>query len=81
MGAIDAFCTAARHGSTVAIATTADLPRVPAPTGTDAGNYVVVQPTGLTADIAARSLTVTGLTPAKTYDRSVSASLSFSLAF
>ena len=45
-------------------------------TGTDAGNYVVVQPTGLTADITARSLAVTGLTPAKTYDRSVSASLS-----
>ncbi len=44
--------------------------------GTHAGNYSVIQPTGLTADITARSLSVSGLAPSKTYDRSVSASLS-----
>ena len=38
-------------------------------TGVDAANYTVVQPTGLTADITPRALTLTGLVPDdKTYD-------------
>jgi hypothetical protein len=46
-------------------------------TGADAGNYALVQPTGLTADISALSLAITGVTAAnKTYDRSVIAALS-----
>ena len=36
-------------------------------TGPDAGNYLLVQPTGLTADITARPLTVTANTQTKTY--------------
>jgi hypothetical protein len=45
--------------------------------GADAGNYSLVQPTGVTADITARSLAVTGATAAsKTYDRLVIATIS-----
>ncbi|AMB44414.1 YDG domain-containing protein [Methylobacterium sp. AMS5] len=46
-------------------------------TGTDAGNYVVIQPTGLTADIARANLTVSGVTALdKTYDGTTAATLS-----
>jgi len=46
-------------------------------TGTDAGNYSLVQPTGMTADITALSLAVTGATAAnKTYDALLTATLS-----
>ena len=45
--------------------------------GADAANYSLVQPTGVTADITARSLAVTGATAAsKTYDRLVIATIS-----
>ena len=45
--------------------------------GTEAGNYSLVQPTGLTANITAKALTVTGTTVAnKTYDGTTNASLS-----
>ena len=45
--------------------------------GTDAANYTVTQPTGLTADISAKALTVTGMTANnKTYDGSTVATLS-----
>ncbi|MDD5332742.1 MAG: YDG domain-containing protein [Rhodoferax sp.] len=44
--------------------------------GTDAGNYNIVQQTGLTADIARANLAVTGLTAAnKTYDATTTATL------
>jgi hypothetical protein len=46
-------------------------------TGADAANYSLVQPTGLTADITALSLAVTGAIAAdKTYDRSRVATIS-----
>ena len=45
--------------------------------GADAANYSLVQPTGLTADITALSLAVTGATAAnKTYDRLLGATIS-----
>ena len=45
--------------------------------GTDAANYTVTQPTGLTADISAKALTVTGMTANnKTYDGGTVATLS-----
>ncbi|WP_322963859.1 YDG domain-containing protein [Sphingomonas fuzhouensis] len=45
--------------------------------GTDAGNYTLVQPTGLTADITRASLAVTGVTAAdKVYDATTAANLS-----
>ena len=45
--------------------------------GGDAGNYVLVQPASLTADITPKSLTVTGTTAsAKTYDGTTAAQLS-----
>jgi len=45
--------------------------------GTDAGNYELTQPTSLSADIAAKSVTVTGTTVAnKTYDGTTTATLS-----
>ena len=45
--------------------------------GTDAGNYTLVQPTGLTANITQASLLVTGVTVAnKLYDAGTSATLS-----
>ncbi|WP_299125577.1 Calx-beta domain-containing protein, partial [uncultured Tenacibaculum sp.] len=37
-------------------------------TGTDAGNYTVTQPSGLTADITAKALTVSVTADSKTYD-------------
>ncbi|WED66275.1 YDG domain-containing protein [Synoicihabitans lomoniglobus] len=44
--------------------------------GADAGNYTVAQPTGLTADITAAPLTITGVTAAgKTYDATTAATL------
>jgi len=46
-------------------------------TGGDAANYSLVQPTGVTADITARSLAVTGASAAsKIYDRLVIATIS-----
>ncbi|MFE8585965.1 beta strand repeat-containing protein, partial [Sphingomonas sp. NCPPB 2930] len=45
--------------------------------GADAGNYLLIQPTGLTADITKASLMVTGVTVAdRVYDAGLSASLS-----
>ena len=45
-------------------------------TGADAGNYNLVAPTGLTADIAKASVNVTGVTASdKTYDGTVNATL------
>ena len=45
-------------------------------TGTDAGNYAIVQPTGLTADITPASLAVTGVTASnKVYDATTVATL------
>jgi hypothetical protein len=45
--------------------------------GADAGNYTLTQPTGLTADITPKALTVTGLTAVgKTYDGGINATLS-----
>jgi filamentous hemagglutinin family protein len=45
--------------------------------GTDAGNYTIVQPTGLTANVSKANLTVTGVTTAnKTYDGTTAATLS-----
>ncbi|WP_343587055.1 YDG domain-containing protein, partial [Herbaspirillum sp.] len=44
--------------------------------GTDAGNYTIVQPTGLTANITPASLAVTGVTAnSKVYDTSAAATL------
>ena len=44
--------------------------------GTDAGNYTLTQPTGLTANITSKGLTVTGLTvDNKVYDGNASATL------
>ncbi len=46
-------------------------------TGTDAGNYVLAQPTGLTGTIAKRGITVSGLTIAdKTYDATTTGAIS-----
>ncbi|WP_191229279.1 YDG domain-containing protein [Aurantiacibacter xanthus] len=46
-------------------------------TGTDADNYTIVQPTGLTASIAQAQLAVTGVTAAsKVYDATLTATLS-----
>lgn len=48
-------------------------------TGTAAGNYTLTQPTGLTANITAKTLTVTGITAAnKTYDGTNTATLTTS---
>ena len=44
-------------------------------TGTDAGNYTVAQPTGLTADITAKPLTVTATASDKVYDGSTIATI------
>ena len=45
-------------------------------TGADAGNYNVVQQTGLTADITAKAITVTGTTAiGKTYDATLGATI------
>ncbi|MBX3657347.1 MAG: filamentous hemagglutinin N-terminal domain-containing protein [Ramlibacter sp.] len=45
-------------------------------TGTDAGNYVVVQPTGVTASISQANLAVTGVTASnRVYDGTTSAAL------
>ena len=45
--------------------------------GADAGNYTLTQPTGLSADITAKALTVSGTTAAsKTYDGNTTAALS-----
>ncbi|NIA53508.1 filamentous hemagglutinin N-terminal domain-containing protein [Massilia sp. TW-1] len=44
--------------------------------GADAGNYTIVQPTGLTANVGKANLTVTGVTAAnKTYDGTTAATL------
>src|SRR5204862_4144910 len=44
--------------------------------GTDAGNYTLSQPTGLTADITARNLTINGAVAAnKVYDGSATATI------
>src|SRR5205085_5894964 len=50
--------------------------------GADAGNYTVSQPTGLTADITAKNLTITGAAAAnsKVYDRTATATLNFGSA-
>ena len=40
--------------------------------GTNAGSYTLTQPTGLTANITARALTVTGAANSKTYDGTTS---------
>ena len=46
-------------------------------TGTSSGNYTLSQPTGLTADITARPLSITGVTVNdKEYDRNTTATLS-----
>jgi len=46
-------------------------------TGADAGNYVIVQPTALTANITPANLTVTGVSASnKVYDTSTTAALS-----
>jgi hypothetical protein len=42
-------------------------------TGADAGNYTLTQPSGLTADITAATLTITATANAKIYDGSTSA--------
>jgi hypothetical protein len=58
-------------GSSISVAATNSL------AGNDAGNYVVVQPTGLAADITMRSLTVTGTVVAtKTFDAKTEAKIS-----
>ena len=45
--------------------------------GADAGNYTLTQPTGLTANITAKTLTITGLTANdKTFDGNTAATLS-----
>ncbi len=49
--------------------------------GADAGNYILTQPTGLTANITTKALTVSGLTADnKVYDRSTTATLNFASA-
>ncbi|WP_298152512.1 YDG domain-containing protein [Flavobacterium sp.] len=46
-------------------------------TGTDADNYSITQPTGLSADITIATLTITGITADnKTYDQTTAATLS-----
>ncbi|MFY0594754.1 beta strand repeat-containing protein, partial [Roseivirga sp.] len=44
-------------------------------TGTDASNYTVTQPTGLTADITAKALTVNITANNKTYDKTTTATV------
>src|SRR5207244_3699265 len=49
--------------------------------GADAGNYTVSQPSGLTANITAKNLTINGaLANNKEYDRTTTATVSFSSA-
>ncbi|MCW4470277.1 YDG domain-containing protein [Flavobacterium sp. MFBS3-15] len=43
--------------------------------GPDAGNYVLVQPTGLTANITSKNITVTALAENKEYDRNTTAEI------
>jgi hypothetical protein len=52
-------------------------------TNTDAANYTVTQPTGLTGDITAKALTVSGVTAVatRTYDGTTTAGLSGTAAF
>lgn len=58
-------------GSTLSVTSTSTLG------GADAGNYTLTQPTGLTANITAKALTVSGMTAAdKTYDGTTTATLS-----
>src|SRR5207248_3092632 len=50
-------------------------------TGADAGNYTVSQPTGVTADITPKDLTITGeIANNKVYDRTVTATVNFGSA-
>ena len=43
--------------------------------GADAGNYTLIEPTGLTANVAARSLTVSAIASNKVYDGSTDAAV------
>ena len=57
-------------GSSISVTATHTL------TGSGAGNYVVIQPTGLQADISKRTLTVTGtVVAAKTFDAKTEAKI------
>jgi hypothetical protein len=58
-------------GTAIAVTSTSTLG------GTDAGNYSLTQPTGLTADITQKALTISGLTANnKTFDGNTTATLS-----
>jgi hypothetical protein len=46
--------------------------------GADAGNYILIEPTGLTANVAARSLTVSATASNKVYDGLTDASVTLS---
>jgi len=56
-------------GTGIAVTTAMSL------TGAKAGNYTLTQPAGLTANITAKPLTVTGTTAGKTYDGTTTAPL------
>jgi hypothetical protein len=56
-------------GTGIAVTTSMTL------TGGKAGNYTLTQPTGLTGDITAKTITVTGTTASKTYDGTTTAPL------
>ncbi|NBR46157.1 MAG: hypothetical protein EBT68_03450, partial [Verrucomicrobia bacterium] len=56
-------------GTGITVSTTMSL------TGAKSGNYTLTQPAGLTADITAKTLTVTGTTAGKTYDGTTTAPL------
>jgi len=56
-------------GTGIAVTTSMTL------TGGKAGNYTLTQPAGLTGDITAKTITVTGTTASKTYDGTTTAPL------
>src|SRR5206468_3667907 len=63
------FATA-NVGTGIAVTSTSTL------SGADAGNYSLTQPTGLTANITAKSLTATGATASnKVYDQTTAATI------
>ncbi|AWH84657.1 hypothetical protein HYN59_05770 [Flavobacterium album] len=59
--------------ATVDVATGIEVTSTTTLTGADAGNYYLTQPTGLTADITAKTITVTAIAENKEYDRTTDA--------
>ena len=74
-GTSGTFATAA-VGTGKSVSTTMGI------TGTDSGNYTISQPTGITADITVKALTITGISISnKVYDGNTTATISGTAAY